>query len=94
MFILVYELVEVQSTFFPLRAGKVLFQNFKWQEGDSGPLTGGSEVFSEVRRNNCRLKIKHDKSELIAEGVAEAGSGERRVIRANSISEAAPVLFQ
>lgn len=25
---------------------------FKWQEGDSEPLIGGSEVFSEVERNS------------------------------------------
>ena len=41
--------------------------HFKWQEGDSEPLIGGSEVFSEVERNSWRLKIKPDNSELIAD---------------------------
>ncbi len=59
---------------------KMFCLSFKWQEGDSELLIGGSEVFSEVQRNSRRLKIQPSNSELIAEGGIEAERGRRRVI--------------
>lgn len=73
-----------------------MFQSFKWQEGDSQPLIGESEVFSEVERHGRRQEIKPNSSELIAEGVFEAGSGPIRVRWTLFLlpeSETAAVLF-
>lgn len=40
----------------PPRDGEGLLQRFRWRGGDSEPLIGGCEVFSEEQRNSWRLK--------------------------------------